>query len=67
MKRIYTDYLRDILDAATKAEQFIEGMTLAEFVSDDKTNYAAVRALTIIGEAAKKLPNALRSRYPDVP
>ena len=67
MKRVYTDYLRDILDAAEKAERFIEGMTLEEFLADDKTNYAVLRALTIIGEAVKKVPRWLRSQYPQVP
>ncbi|MBU4174568.1 MAG: hypothetical protein KKB90_12725 [Actinobacteria bacterium] len=35
--REYIDYLRDILDAAEKAERFIEGMDFDTFSSDDKT------------------------------
>jgi uncharacterized protein with HEPN domain len=35
--------------------------------ADDKTNYAVVRALTIIGEGAKKIPPSLRQRYPEIP
>ena len=66
-KRVYTDYLRDILDAAEKAERFVAGMDLAAFEADDKTTFAVIRALEIIGEAAKKIPKPLRDRYPQVP
>lgn len=66
-KRIYTDYLRDILDAAAKAMGFVEGMDYEAFQKDDRTNFAVVRALTIIGEAVKKIPRSVRERYPEVP
>lgn len=65
--RVYSDYLRDIVDAAEKAERFVAGMDLATFESDDKTTFAVIRALEIIGEAAKKIPKSLRDRYPQVP
>ena len=67
MTRVYSDYVRDMLEAARKAEEFIGGMTLEQFLADDKTNYAVVRAITIVGEAAKKIPEQVRTRYPDVP
>jgi uncharacterized protein with HEPN domain len=66
-KRVYSDYLRDILEACQKAAQFVEGMSYESFSSDDKTQYAVVRALTVIGEAAKKIPRAVQNRFPDVP
>ena len=67
MKRIYTDYLHDIMEAIEKAEEFVGSMCLEEFVADEKTHYAVLRALTIIGEATKRIPRTLRSHYPDVP
>jgi len=67
MTRVYSDYVRDMLEAARKAEEFIGGMTLEQFLADDKTNYAVVRAITIVGEAAKKIPEQVRTRYPEVP
>lgn len=65
--REYVDYLRDILDAIMKAQQFIEGMDFSSFSTDDKTAFAVVRALEIIGEATKKIPEAVREIYPDLP
>lgn len=66
-KRTHIDYLRDILDAVGKARRFAEGMEFEEFAADDRTSFAIVRALEIIGEAAKKVPRTVRDRYPDVP
>jgi len=65
--REYVDYLQDILHAAEKAESFVEGMDFADFKLDEKTTFAVVRALEIIGEAAKKIPPEVRQKYPDVP
>lgn len=65
--REYVDYLRDILDAIMKAQQFIEGMGFDSFCSDDKTVFAVVRALEVIGEATKKIPDKVRDNYPNLP
>ncbi len=65
--RELTDYLHDIMDAIQKIERFIEGLDFAQFAGDDKTNFAVVRALEIIGEATRKIPNSVRARYPSVP
>ena len=66
-EREYTDYLRDILDAIDKAQLFVQGLTEAEFISNDEKVFAVTRALEIIGEAVKALPDSLRDRYPEVP
>lgn len=66
-RRVYTDSLRDILAASEQAQQFVAGMDLAAFLSDVKTQFAVIRALEIIGEAARHIPTAIRRRYPQVP
>lgn len=67
MKRDIGDYLEDILNTIDKAENFIEGMTYEEFIKDDKTVFAVIRALEIIGEAVKNIPDDVRKSYPEVP
>jgi len=65
--RGYTDYLVDIVSAMQKIGEFIADMTLDQFVMDDKTNYAVIRALEVIGEATKQVPVEIVNRYPEVP
>src|SRR6266702_8961226 len=48
-KRDYTDYVRDILDAAQKAERFIAGVEFEAFQANDEKVFAVIRALEIIG------------------
>ena len=66
-ERDYVDFLRDILDSIDKIGSFIEGFDFDEFAEDDKTVYAVIRALEIIGEATKNLPESLKSGHPEVP
>jgi uncharacterized protein with HEPN domain len=65
--RTHRDYLADMLEALSKAGQFIEGMGFEQFSKDDKTVYAVIRALEIIGEAAKRVPPEVREQQKDVP
>ena len=66
-KRVYADYLQDIVDAARKARRFVEGMDFDAFAANDEKVFAVIRALEIIGEAAKKVPKAVQKRCPEVP
>lgn len=38
-----------------------------QFAADEKTAFAVVRCLEILGEAARKIPESIRTRYPQVP
>lgn len=66
-ERLIDDSLNDILEAARKAITFVEGMNLAGFVDDEKTGFAAVRALEIVGEATRRIPDSFRERHPEIP
>jgi uncharacterized protein with HEPN domain len=65
--RQWGDYLEDILEAVESIEEFIQGMTADEFISDKKTKYAVVRSLEVIGEASKNIPESVKVKFPDVP
>lgn len=67
MKREIGDYIQDIVDAISKALRFGGEMSYDDFVKDDKTIFAVVRALEIIGEAVKNIPHEFRKKYPEVP
>jgi uncharacterized protein with HEPN domain len=61
------DYLEDVLMAMEKAEAFTLQMSYAEFLKDDKTIFAVIRAIEIIGEAVKHIPEDFRVRFPGIP
>jgi uncharacterized protein with HEPN domain len=67
MAREYEDYLADLLDAIKKIEDFIVGLEFETFKKDEKTIFAVIRALEIIGEATKHIPDDIRMQYPEVP
>ena len=67
-ERTSEDYLRDILDYAEKAERFLLGIPSAEALQEDeRTLLAVVRALEVVGEAAKRVSQDLRRKHPQVP
>lgn len=66
-ERVYLDYVRDMSESAKKALEFVRGMEYEAFERDEKTQFAVVRALEIIGEASKKIPEDLRKDYPEIP
>lgn len=65
--RDYSLYLRDILDAFSSIERFVEGMEYDDFIKDDKTSSAVIRKFEVIGEAAKNIPDTIRNEHPSVP
>ena len=67
MKRTVLERLEDMMFYGADAEAFAEGMTLETLKNDRKTSFALVRALEVIGEAAKHIPDEIRKKYPHIP
>jgi len=67
LKREYFDYVRDMLDASTKAIQFVKEVDFGAFSKNEEKVFAVIRALEVIGEAAKNIPKSMRERYVDIP
>lgn len=66
-ERSPADFLADIKDAAQNAVSFVAGVSYEEFRDNTEKVYAVIRALEVIGEAAKNVPVQLRKRYPSIP
>ena len=67
MKQENFDYLNDILKSMRLTQEFITDFTFQAFVDDEKTQYAVIRCLEIIGEATKRLPDKIREDNPSIP
>ena len=60
-------FLADMMDSITKIEKWTAGMASEKFLENGLLQDAVVRNLEILGEAAKNIPEEVRSRYPDIP
>jgi uncharacterized protein with HEPN domain len=66
-ERSYKMYLEDIILSMKRIEEYIHGLTFQEFKKDYKTVDAVIRNFEIIGEAAKNLPEEIKTQHPEVP
>ena len=65
--RDFVDYLRDIVEHSEAAIEFVDGVPDAEALAGDRrTFWAVIRALEVIGEAARHIPAEFRLKYPQV-
>jgi uncharacterized protein with HEPN domain len=65
--RTWQERVHDILAALAEIETFIAGLTREQFLTDAKTLKAVVADLTIIGEAASHVPDAIVHAHPEIP
>ena len=65
--RTVADYVQDMFDNAEKARGFVHDVDFETFSADEQKIYAVVRALEVIGEAARHVPKHIRAQYPAVP
>ncbi len=53
-------YLEDIIASCEKVLRYTAGLRFEQFVVDERTVDAVLRNLEVIGEAAKRVPKAIR-------
>lgn len=66
-KRSYFIYLQDMLDAMYRIESYIQDLSYKEFQESKITVDAVIRNLEVIGEAANRIPDNVKEKYPDLP
>jgi uncharacterized protein with HEPN domain len=60
-------YLNHMIDAIRAVERDIDGVTEAEFRSNEMLQDAVIRQIQILGEACKRLSADLKGAHADVP
>ena len=65
--RTFLHHLNDIADSILKVKSFIQDITYEQFLKDDKTQFAVIRALEIIGEATRQIPEEVKKQYSNLP
>jgi uncharacterized protein with HEPN domain len=66
-EREIVDFLEDAMGAMERAERFVADMSYEDFIKDEKTVFAVLRAIEVIGEAVKHMPMDFRMKFPDIP
>ncbi|MFA5806444.1 MAG: DUF86 domain-containing protein [Melioribacteraceae bacterium] len=66
-RRDYIIYLHDMLESTKKGIDFVKGFNFSKFSDDEKTQYAVIRAIEIIGEASKKIPKSFKELHSEIP
>jgi uncharacterized protein with HEPN domain len=59
-------YLQDILEACGMIQTFLAGIDASTFLVSELHKAATLQKLTVIGEAAARLPHAFREAHPQV-
>jgi len=55
--------LEDIIESIHKIKIYTSGLSLDDFLKDDKTIDAVIRNFEIIGEAANRIPDEIRDKF----
>lgn len=66
-EKVYSDYIEDIIRSAELIIDFTKDIDFDSFSKDLKTRYAVIRCFEVMGEAAKRVPDEIRNKYPTIP
>ena len=66
-EKVYSDYVEDIIRSAELITDFTKDIDFDSFSKDLKTRYAVIRCFEVMGEAAKRIPDEIRNKYPAIP
>lgn len=50
-----------------RKSHFVHGVSFDDFCDNEEKMFAVVRALEVVGEAARHIPKSMRDKYPEVP
>ena len=67
MKKDPLVYIDDIRDSIEAIKKYTAGLTREDFFSSSEKQDAVYRRLEVIGEAANRLSDEFRDRYPLIP
>ena len=67
MSKDETVYIRHILDAISRIERYLTGISYEQFDKDTLIQDGVIRQLEIVGEASKRLSDNTKANYEDVP
>jgi uncharacterized protein with HEPN domain len=65
-KRLPGLLIEDIIESGNKILSYTSGLTIDQFLADDKTVDAVIRNFEIIGEATGNLPDDFKIQYPEI-
>jgi uncharacterized protein with HEPN domain len=60
-------YLNHIIDAISRIEEYVHGLTYDDFIENYLIQDGVIRQIQVIGEATKKISYNTRGKYPDIP
>lgn len=67
MKRDYLQFVEDMLIAIQKIENYTQTYGIASLAQEGIYYDAVLRNIEIIGEASKKIPENIKTKYPSIP
>ena len=67
MRKDDSVYLRHVLDAIFRIEEYTQDITHENFLNSHLRQDGVIRQIEVIGEAVKKLSTELKGRHPEIP